>query len=162
MFRPKSATNLVAKKHRFLSLLLAMFLAGGAFLAFHTNGHAQVAAPLVLTNPSNPAVAYADSHWNWDGYDPNSHGTVSAGSAQPNFQCAEFVARALAAEGLIPGLSPDSPQTDYSSYAARNGKTYDLLWVGYVTPPDGLKQYLLDNGLATDIGNNPASAVPGD
>lgn len=124
---------------------------------------------------NSAAVAYAESHWTWTYYDHTSHpycddngNCASApdvpgnGSTQPDFKCAEFVARALAAEGLVPGLTPDSPPSAYGNYVAPNGRTYDLLWVGYVTPPNGLEQYLLDNGLATAIGNDPASAVPGD
>jgi hypothetical protein len=160
MFRPKTTTGPITIPYRFLSLLLALVLAGSAFLAFHAVGHAQVATPQVITSPGNPAVSYADSYWNCT--DSSCTSTVSAGSAQPNFQCAEFVARALSTEGLIPGLGPNSPRSAYANYVASNGVTYDLLWVGYVTPPDGLKQYLLDNGLATDVGNNPAEAVPGD
>ncbi len=106
------------------------------------------------------AVQYADSHWNWDWYDPNHHGTVSAGDGQPNFACAEFVARALAAAGLFPGLGPDDPQSSYASYWL-NGRDYHL-WNTGTADVVGLHDYLLDNGLGVDVGDNPSLASPGD
>lgn len=114
-------------------------------------------------NAANAAVSFADSHWNCATAACTSR--VSAGSAQPYYQCAEFVARALATEGLIPGLSASSSQSAYGSYHARNGKTYDLLWVGWAYggwDGQGLYQYLIQNGVGTDIGNHPSQASPGD
>jgi hypothetical protein len=117
-----------------------------------------------ITFAANAAVQYADSHWNCTTAACTSK--VPAGSAQPNFQCAEFVSRSLAAEGLIPGLTPNSPQSAYGSYKAKNGKTYDLLWVGAsasgFTSLAGLYQYVTQNGVGTDIGKNISKAVPGD
>jgi len=136
--------------------LIALLLLGGAFLLFPTG----------RANAANAAVTYADSHWNCANVSCTS--TVSAGSAQPNFQCAEFVARALSTEGLIPGLNSSSAQSAYGSYKASNGKTYDLLWVGWTTTGgyntgiNGLYQYLTQTGKASDIGNSPGGAVPGD
>src|SRR5579872_2117576 len=49
-------------------------------------------SPSAATQASLKAAAqYADSHWNCANAACSS--TVSAGSGQPNFQCAEFVAR---------------------------------------------------------------------
>jgi len=71
---------------------------------------------------------------------------VSAGSAQPNYQCAEFVARTLASTGKISGLTSGSPQSAYGSYSF-NGKVYDLLWTSHRTGgPLGLEDYLLAAG----------------
>lgn len=149
-----------------LSLFIAFSLLLSAVLLLSPPGHAQAAS-------LNAAVSYANSHWRWTYYDHSAHLTCSgstckyltdtnSGWTQPDFECAEFVARSLAAAGLIPGLSPSSPPSAYDPYTGPNGKTYDLLWVGYAAPYDGVKQYLLDNGLATDIGNNPSAASAGD
>lgn len=54
--------------------------------------------------------------------------TVSEGSGQSGYQCAEFVARSLAAGGYIPGLSGLESQGSYDPYVY-NGSSYDLLWV---------------------------------
>lgn len=113
---------------------------------------------------ANAAAVYADGHWNCATAACTSK--VAAGSAQPNFQCAEFVSRSLAAEGLVPGLTSNSSQAAYGSYKAKNGKTYDLLWVGVdangFTSLAGLYQYVTQNGVGTDVGKNLSAAVPGD
>ena len=115
---------------------------------------------------TNAAVSYANSHWNCATAACTSR--VPAGSPQPNFQCAEFVARSLAAEGKVPGLGSNSSQAAFGHYRARNGKTYDLLWVGVDASGyndegiPGLYQYLTQNGVGTNIGNNPSRAVAGD
>lgn len=101
---------------------------------------------------------------------------------QPDFQCSEFVARALARSGLIPGLASggygdaDGPGGgtsqwgDYSfnsypfTYAgdAASGDTrYNLLGVGTAGSP-GLYQYLLDSGVGVNIHQSLAAASPGD
>jgi len=67
---------------------------------------------------------------------------VQPGQGQPNYQCAEFVARTIASTGEIPGLTSTSPQSAYGSYKY-NGKTYDLLWTSNKTGgPLGLEDYL--------------------
>lgn len=74
-----------------------------------------VAAAVGCARADMAAVAkYADNHWNCADIACKSH--VSAGSAQPNFQCAEFVARSLAAGGYIPGLGPNDAQSKYYSH----------------------------------------------
>jgi len=71
---------------------------------------------------------------------------VSSGSPQPNYQCAEFVARTLASTGKISGLTAGSPQSAYGAYTF-NGKVYDLLWTSHRTGgPLGLEDYLLAAG----------------
>lgn len=107
------------------------------------------------------AVAYADSHWTWSNWD-DSTPRAAAGTNQPNFQCAEFVARSLAAAGLVPGLHSDSPQSDYYHYKARNGRVYDLLLISHVVGYHSLYDYLMDSGLGTNVGNRPDQARPGD
>jgi len=74
---------------------------------------------------------------------------VSAGSAQPNYQCAEFVARTLASTGKIPGLTSGSAQSAYGSYKY-NGVTYDLLWTSKKSGgPLGLEDFLIAAGWHT-------------
>jgi hypothetical protein len=117
----------------------------------------------IVPGSASAAIQYADSHWNWPYY-TRSTPAVPSGVFQPDFQCAEFVARALSAAGLIPGLNPNSPQTgpqSFASYRAPNGKTYYLWNVGRSHIP-GLYQYLIESGLGVDIGNNPTLASPGD
>jgi len=86
---------------------------------------------------------FANAQWNCA--DVSCSQTVCTGCGQPNYECAEFVARSLASAGLIP-LSPYAAQSQYGSFNA-NGKTYDLLWVsskngGII----GLEDYLSDSG----------------
>ncbi|MEU9382351.1 amidase domain-containing protein [Streptomyces sp. NPDC048279] len=107
------------------------------------------------------AVQYADNHWNWSAWDDNIP-RVKEGQAQPYFECAEFVARALAAGGLIPGLRPDDPQDSYYHYKAPNGKEYDLLLISDVVGYRSLYDFIMDYKLGADIGDNPAQAQPGD
>ncbi|HET8845502.1 MAG TPA: amidase domain-containing protein [Ktedonobacteraceae bacterium] len=89
---------------------------------------------------------------------------------QPNFQCADFIARALTQDGLVPGLNsggvwgstPASPSvTGYGNYHAANGNAYYLFNVG-VPGIAGLSNYLLENNLATNIQQDLTLATPGD
>ena len=105
-------------------------------------------------------VQYANAHWNWTAW--NDSTPVTFGSAQPNYQCAEFVARSLAAAGLVPGLGPDDPQSDYFNYTAPNGKVYDLLLISDLPQYNNLYAYLMDSGIGEDVGDQPAEAQPGD
>lgn len=105
-------------------------------------------------------VAFADTHWNWTAW--NDSTPVTDGAAQPNYQCAEFVARSMAAAGLIPGLSPDAPQSDYFTYTAPNGKVYDLLLISPLPQYNNIYAYLMDSGIGTDLGDDPSAAQPGD
>jgi hypothetical protein len=105
-------------------------------------------------------VQFANTHWNWTAW--NDSTPVAFGDSQPNYQCAEFVARALAAAGLIPGLSPDAPQSDYFDYTAPNGKVYDLLLISDLPQYNNLYAYLMDSGIGKDVGDQPGEAQPGD
>ena len=105
-------------------------------------------------------VRFADAHWNWTAW--NDSTPVAFGSAQPQYQCAEFVARAMAAAGLVPGLGPDDPQSDYFNYTAPNGKVYDLLLISELPQYNNLYAYLMDSGVGQDVGDQPGQAQPGD
>jgi hypothetical protein len=134
------------------------------------------AAYAQVNDPDNPSLIYADTAWNWLSPSGSGGGTVGSGDDQPDFQCAEFVSRALAAAGLIPGLNQWSPRTGSGSFEQYNafGKTYNLLNVGsaaiHITWPIdlgigynlGLYDYLIDSGIGTDIGFNTGAAMPGD
>jgi len=76
---------------------------------------------------TNSLVAFADK--NWDCADVNCDSTVNAGDGQPNYQCAEFVARSLVAGGAISGLGAYDSQSSYQYYQWTDGNTYNLLWV---------------------------------
>ena len=104
----------------------------------------------------------------------NVHGiqvpASQTGDWQPDFQCADFVSRALSQDGLMPGLnnggiyglSPASPTVGgYDSYQGADGNVYRLWNVGIPGIP-GLSDYLLNNRLATDIHANIDQARPGD
>lgn len=105
-------------------------------------------------------VAFAETHWNWTAW--NDPTPVAAGADQPDYQCAEFVARSMAAAGLIPGLSPNAPQSDYFNYTAPNGKVYDLLLISVLPQYHNIYDYLMDSGVGIDVGDDPAAAQPGD
>lgn len=105
-------------------------------------------------------VQFADTHWSWTAW--NDPTPVTDGSDQNNYQCAEFVARSMAAAGLIPGLNPNSPQNDYFTYKAPNGKVYDLLLITPLPQYNTIYDYLMDSGLGIDVGDQPALAQPGD
>jgi len=74
--------------------------------------------------PGGDCSAFADSQWNCA--DPSCGSTVGSGQPQPNYECAEFVARSLASAGYI-SLGATDPQSSYANYQY-NGNTYDLLW----------------------------------
>jgi hypothetical protein len=82
----------------------------------------------------------------WDCANPPCSSVVSSGSSQPNYECAEFVARSLAAGGYIPGLGAYAAQSAYGSWSY-GGKVYDLLWVSDLQGgPLGLREALLALG----------------
>jgi len=114
------------------------------------------------TDPGTRAleVRFANAHWNWTAW--NDSTPAAPGSAQPNYQCAEFVARALAAAALVPGLTADTPQSDYGNYTAPNGKVYDLLLISSLPQHNNLYAYLMDSGLGQDVGDQAGQAQPGD
>src|SRR5690242_18880095 len=100
MLQTPLTTDKSKKIHRFLPLLsgflVVAVLAGALLISFTVRGGAHAASA------TNAAVSYADSHWNCATAVCTSR--VPAGTGQPNFQCAEFVARSLAAVGKVPGL----------------------------------------------------------
>lgn len=67
-------------------------------------------------------VAFADAQWDCTTVSCTSR--VPAGTFQPDYECAEFVARSLAHGGGLPGLGGWSPQSAFGSYDG-----YDLLEV---------------------------------
>jgi hypothetical protein len=85
---------------------------------------------------------FSDKQWDCTTVDCTQH--VPAGTMQPDYECAEFVARSLAAGGCIP-LSPTAPQSDYASHDG-----FDLLEV------TSLSAYLQKNGW-TNVGTDPNS-----
>ncbi|MGO8950747.1 MAG: hypothetical protein ACLQUY_24465 [Ktedonobacterales bacterium] len=185
----------VPRRHRLVSLLLALALAGGAVFSFGGMAYAarQVPAKAASPDTTNSAVTFANAHWRdtyyttsstfqfycdsagyyynnktglYQCYDtnhyaaqvPNDGGTY----AQPYYECAEFVARALAYEGFIPGLKSTSSQAAFGSYKPGNGKTYDLL---LITPESGyntLADFLLTFGYVVNIHDNLGNEEPGD
>jgi len=104
--------------------------------------------------PAGSCADFANSEWNCA--DPSCSSRVCTGCGQPNYECAEFVARSLAAGGMIP-LDAYASQKDYGSFSA-NGRTYDLLWVSSKQGgPLGLDDYLSDSGWSSC--GNDASCV---
>ena len=164
MFHTQSNMDKPKRYRKFLPLLSGILvvavLAGATLFSIAARGGADAASA------SNAAVSFANANWNCATAACTSR--VSAGASQPNYQCAEFVSRSLAAEGKVPGLTSHSSQSAFGSYHARNGKTYDLLWVGVDASGyndegiPGLYQYLTQNGVGANIGNTPSRAVPGD
>jgi len=72
-------------------------------------------------------VRFAQKEWACG--DPQCSYKVLPGQSQDNYECAEFVARSLAAGGFIPHLAPKAPQVDYESYPF-DGQSY-ALWNTY-------------------------------
>ena len=167
MIQTPSTTDRPRGKRKLLPLLsgvlVAAVLVGAVLISISARGGAHAAS---AATAKNAAVAFADANWNCATAACTSR--VPAGSSQPSYQCAEFVSRSLAAEGKIPGLGSHSAQSAFGNYHARNGKTYDLLWVGVDASGyndegiPGLYQYLTQNGVGTNIGNAPTRAAPGD
>jgi len=85
-------------------------------------------------------ATFADAQWNCG--DPDCSYRVPDGAGQPNYECAEFVARTIAAAGYVPGLDGHSAQAAFGSYGFK-GRVYDLLWVSSREGgPIGLEDYL--------------------
>jgi len=106
------------------------------------------------------AVDYADDRWNC--WDVSCSSKVGEGDAQPNYECAEFVARSLAKAGWIWNLRADAPLQDYEHYQALDGNYYDLL---LITPTPGLRTLaamFLNLGYGTNIGHHLDQASRGD
>jgi putative amidase-like protein len=99
------------------------------------------------------AVNYATTHYLWAIYD-NSLAPVHANEYQPQFQCAEFVARSLASAGPIGPLTPTGSDTAYTNVTYTTS-SYNL------TNVSGLFHFLIDTSIATDVGTNLSSATLG-
>lgn len=183
-------------------------LAGGfapasSGLALPLVSHASTPAPIRPgAGYTCGSICWADANWSADDYtdDANGHdcsgyddsagqyvtcdarALAAPGEFQPDYQCSEFVARALAQAGLVPGLtsggsgSAQGPgggagqfgDPSYNRYPftdatqASGGDTrYNLLGVGLPGTP-GLYDYLLDSGIGENIHQNLAAAAPGD
>ncbi|WP_181442513.1 amidase domain-containing protein [Streptomyces tateyamensis] len=153
-----------AVRRRLAGAALTLALAAGPALAA-APAHAD-SAPVSAGVPTigdvlrGVEVDWAEGHWNWTAW--NDSTPVAFGADQEKYQCAEYVARALAAAGLVPGLGPDDPQDDYFHYTAPNGVTYDLLLISDLPQYHNLYDYLMDSHLGQDIGDHPEQARPGD
>jgi hypothetical protein len=140
------------------------FLLGG-------EGSALLIAALLFTfSPMGSETAHANAspvtfaNNNWNCLTAACTKTVKQGDAQPDYECAEFVARSLAYAGYMPGLSSISPQSDYDPYSPHlgNGRVYDLLLITPIAGLHTLADYLHDAGFSTNIGHDLSSAVAGD
>jgi hypothetical protein len=111
---------------------------------------------------ANATVNFANANWACTTAACTSK--VGQGAAQPNYQCAEFAARSLAASGYIPGLSTKSSQSAYENYKPGNGKTYDLLAItpSVATPRGTLANFLTTYGYFKNMGESMSDAEPGD
>ena len=157
--------SMFSRRHWLVGLLFAVLLACSVLFTIGGTAHAAPAVPC-CPGPFNPsaAVTYANNHWNWPKYN-SATPAVSAGQGQPNFQCAEFVARALAVGGYIPGINGySSTQNALNNYKPGDGVTYDLLSVtpGLAPPDHTLQSYLTTFGLATNVGTSLSNIKPGD
>ena len=112
--------------------------------------------------PQPSAVTFANNNWNC--LTAACTSTVDAGDPQPNYECAEFVARSLAFAGWMPGLSSISPQSAYDPYNPHlgNGRVYDLLLITPISGLHTLTDYLYDAGIWTNLHQNVSAAVAGD
>lgn len=119
------------------SILILTLLANSFMMS--TKAHAQ------STDAVYQTVDYAKNHWNWTTYN-NTTTQASKGGWQDKFQCAEFVARALAAAGPIGNLTPYSTGFSAFEYPAGSGTFYDLENVG------DLYNFLINSGVGTDVG----------
>lgn len=189
----------------FDSVLSSLALAPGtswSWVPFTSSSGTPPPARPTVTGRSCDAICWADANWSANDYSDDTSGQACAayddnagqyaqciaqadalpGYFQPDFQCAEFVSRALAQRGLIPGLasggyggaggpgggtgewgdySLNSYPFTYASDTAGGDTRYNLLGVGTAGTP-GLYQYLLDSGIAVSIGQNVSAASPGD
>lgn len=147
MFRP-SSLGTFSRRHRLAGLL---FACGVLFALFSFGGIARAA--------TNPAVSFANTRWNCLTADCATR--VKQGAAQPNYECAEFVARALAYADDMPGLNYYASQSDFEYYQPGDGKTYDLLLITPVSGYHTLADFLLDYGWG-NVGPHLNGAVAGD
>jgi hypothetical protein len=97
-------------------------------------------------------VQFANRNWNCA--DASCSRTVAIGQGQPDYQCAEFVSRSIAAGGFIPGLGPTAAQSAYLNFKY-DGVAYDLLWVSSKQGgPKGLEDFIKVMGWRTTADND--------
>ena len=160
------------KRRRFLLLGFALvpLLAGLLFVfgLVHAGGptnsslNSETTLSAAATTWRTKSVTFADNNWNcWDAACATR---VGAGAAQPNYQCAEFVARSYARVGFMPGLGIHTDQSKYLSYnpPKLGNKKYDLLLITPLTGYLTLADYLRDSGHATNINQDLNKAEKGD
>lgn len=149
-------------------------------------------------------ICWADDNWTYDyyndtggryctGYSGGYTGCTSAAQApasnyyQPDFECAEFVSRALSQDVMIPGLldggvsgssgvTSNSGSNTFGSYPMTytpysGDMWYTLINVGSIvggTDYPGLYQYLINTGIGVSLGHNTltnatyGNVAPGD
>ncbi|MGO8950745.1 MAG: amidase domain-containing protein [Ktedonobacterales bacterium] len=145
-------------KFKHVLLVGSILLIATALFTFSPGlGTAHAAGP----SPS-AIVSYANSTWNC--LDVFCTEKVKAGAAQPNYECAEFVARDIAWAEYIPDLGGASPQSEFDPYyvAGYTKHHYDLL---LITPTSGLytlADFLIDQGVGVNIGTNLSKMAAGD
>src|SRR5712692_3022183 len=115
--------------------------------------HSRAAA----TDPVNTAVDYAKNHWNWKQYNNSTNLVHPPNLDQPDFQCAEFVARAISAAGPIGNLTPYVAGFEQLEYPQGSGTFYNLKLVS------DLYRFLINSGVGTDVGSslNPQTLTLG-
>jgi len=154
----------MSTRKRFLLLGLGSILLL-ATLLFTIGPLSMRSAHAAPTLPKPSAVTFANDNWACLTAACTTK-VPKQGDAQPDYQCAEFVARSLAYPGYMPGLATDSSQSAYESYNPHlsNGRIYDLLAITPEISPTGygLQEYLLNSGFGTKIGTNLSEAVAGD
>ena len=155
MFHASTSQGTSLRKYQFFGLFLTLLLACGALFSLAGTAHA---ASISYNRTS--AVSFANTRWNCAEADCSSR--VSQGDAQPNYECAEFVSRALSYGGLTPGMNYYATQAVFGNYNPGNGKIYDMLLVTPLSGYHTFESYLTDYGLATNIGQNLSAASDGD
>ncbi|MGO8951016.1 MAG: hypothetical protein ACLQUY_25855 [Ktedonobacterales bacterium] len=170
----------------------------------------QSGVPRPVNNASGKncnAICWADMNWDVNDYTADASGQECAsydanaddgagayvdcglqvlstlGDFQPDYQCSEFVTRALAQNGLVPGLASggyggistavSNTTTEFGGYSynsypftaadqAGNGDMiYNLLGVGNPGTP-GLYDYLVSSGIGVNLHQDLSKAQPGD
>ncbi|WIG61923.1 MAG: hypothetical protein OJF49_004672 [Ktedonobacterales bacterium] len=146
----------------------------------------KVMSPLNPSPNNCPVYCWADDNWNFNLYDDSSNGRdcanvyyncvyeqkAPANRYQPDFQCAEFVSRAVAQGYTVPGLinggvagfsgtvtGHSGAGWDFGKYsmtkAPYNGTAqYWLTDTGGAGNPSGLYDYLINDGIGINEGTN--------
>lgn len=114
------------------------------------------------------AVAFAESQWNWwtvTAPQQPDGSPVTPGTLQPDYECAEFVTRCLAAGGAVSNMQATGTAQSALSAWVLAGTAYNLLATGHygAAPYNGLYEFMAAQGYWT-FTNNPdvSTAQPGD